>query len=166
MGMSMPDFRAGERWWQQMVQVMGRCGRGKRGGRMVIQTRMPDSPWLARFRESEALAVLDEEASLRRQFAYPPFARWVRLLLQGRRRERVWQASEKLAEQVRGMPGCAVIGPMACPVERMQGDYRVELLLRDPGRRCLPWRLRPMLEAFRPPSGVALKIDVDPVDMM
>jgi len=166
LGMSMPDFRAGERWWQQMVQVMGRCGRGERAGRMLIQTRMPDSLWLHRLLEHDEERVLDEELQLRRQMQYPPFARWVRLLLTGRRRERVWQAAEALAERLETGVASARSGPMACPLERMHGEARVELLLRDASRRLLPWGLGEVLAGFRPPTGVRLKVDVDPVDMM
>jgi len=165
-GMSMPDFRAGERWWQQMVQVMGRCGRGERAGRVLIQTRMPESFWLSRLMHDDQEAVLDEEMALRRQLSFPPFSRWVRLLLSGRKREQVWQAAELLAVHVATLSACQISGPMFCPVERVAGKFRVEVLLRDASRQHLPWRLAPLLATVKLPSTVRLKVDVDPQDMM
>ncbi len=165
-GMSMPDFRAGERWWQQMVQVMGRCGRGERAGRVLIQTRMPESIWLTRLMQDDQETVLDEELELRRQLSFPPFSRWVRLLLVGRKREQVWQSAERLAAHVASLSACQISGPMFCPVERVAGKFRVEVLLRDASRQYLPWQLAPLLATLKLPSAVRLKVDVDPQDMM
>jgi len=38
--------------------------------------------------------------------------------------------------------------------------------LRDASRKVLPWKLAPLLEHVRVPSGVRRKVDVDPQDMM
>ncbi|MGH7528810.1 MAG: replication restart helicase PriA, partial [Gemmatimonadales bacterium] len=41
-GLHFPDFRAGERTFQLVAQVAGRAGRGPRGGRVYVQTRVPE----------------------------------------------------------------------------------------------------------------------------
>jgi len=165
LGVSLPDFRAGERWWQQMMQVMGRAGRGDRPGRMLIQTRMPEAPWLARMSENPA-QVLDEELELRRQLHFPPFARWVRIVFSANDAGKALQAATQHADLLRRLPGIELSGPMPCSLERLAGRSRFELLLRDPERKTLPWKLEPLLTQLTVPSSVRRRVDVDPLDMM
>lgn len=169
LGMGLPDFRAGERWWQQMIQVMGRCGRGEHAGRVLIQTRMPDSVWLKRLAPGTEPVVLDEELQLRGALGFPPYARWVRLVFSSRRHESAWKAAEHMAGILRQQAqrwNVDLVGPMNCPIERLAGRFRVELVVRDAHRRSLPWKLAPLLvrRAFGP--GVRVQLDVDPYDLM
>jgi primosomal protein N' (replication factor Y) len=111
--------------------------------------------------------MLDEELALRRQLAYPPYARWVRVLFSAADAGVAEDAAELLAESARRhLPEIAVTGPMPCAIERLGGRWRFELLLRDEGRRHLPWHLAPLLAQLPVPSGVRRRVDVDPQDMM
>ena len=166
LGLSLPDFRAGERWWQQMTQVVGRAGRGDMPGEVIIQTCNPDAPWLARIGDSYAESILNEELGLREALNFPPYARWVRIVFSAMDAGRAMQAAGKLAEACRHVDGIQVTGPMACALDRLAGRFRVELILRDPSRKILPWKLAPLLEAIPVPSGVRRKVDVDPQDLM
>jgi len=166
LGVNLPDFRAGERWWQQLTQVTGRAGRGDKPGRVIIQTRMPEAPWLSRLSEAEAEATLGEELELRRQLGFPPYARWVRVLFSATKAERARQTAEEFAGHCAGLEGVAVSDAMPCAIERLAGRFRYEVLLRDSSRRILPWKLEPLLAALPLASGVRRRVDVDPQDMM
>ncbi len=170
LGISLPDFRAGERWWQQMLQVYGRAGRGDRPGRIIIQTRMPDAAWLTRVAAERAEQVLDEELQMRRGLNFPPFGRWVRVVFSARQAKTAAQAAEAFASICRdprsGLDAVQISGPMACALERLAGRYRFEVLLRDASRKLLPWRLAPLLALQELPSSVRRRVDVDPQDMM
>jgi primosomal protein N' (replication factor Y) len=167
LGLSLPDFRAGERWWQQLTQVLGRTGRGQRPGRVIIQTRNPGASWLQRIGDGQAEATLDEELELRRQLAYPPFGRWVRIVFSSKHAGQARQAAEAARAMFERLPPEVLqVGPMPCAVERVAGRYRFELLLRDASRAILPWRLAPLLEALPLASAVRRRVDVDPIDMM
>jgi len=170
MGLSLPDFRAGERWWQQMTQVTGRAGRGDHPGRVIIQTHSPEASWFERIGDESAKAVLDDELMLRKQLNYPPYARWVRIVFSAIHQDRAEAAAMEMAGYLERwgekLDQVAFSGPMLCPVERLAGRYRVEILLRDNSRKVLPWKLAPLLEKIPVPSGVRRKVDVDPMDMM
>jgi len=167
LGLSMPDFRAGERWWQQLTQVIGRTGRGAHAGRVIVQTRNPGAVWMERVGDEQATQTLNDELALRQALQYPPFARWVRLTVSAVRAEPAREAGELLAAQCRRLPDevrCA--GPMPCAIERLAGRYRFELVLRDATGKHLPWQLSPLLANIKLPSTVRLRVDVDPLDMM
>lgn len=166
LGLNLPDFRAGERWWQQMTQVVGRAGRGDCPGRVLIQTCNPDAPWLARVGDVQARAILDEEQELREALSFPPFGRWVRIVFSARDLHRAQKAADTLAEVLQQWDKVKVSGPLQCAMERVAGRFRVELLLRDATRKVLPWKLAPVLKAVAVPSGVRRRVDVDPQDMM
>jgi len=167
LGLSMPDFRAGERWWQQLTQVVGRTGRGEHPGRVLVQTRNPGAAWLAKIGDEKARQTMDEELALRSALQYPPFARWVRLTVSAVKADAARLSGEMIAAACRHLPEevrCA--GPMPCAVERLAGRYRFELVLRDATGKHMPWLLEPLLAALKLPSTVRLKVDVDPLDMM
>jgi len=166
LGLGLPDFRAGERWWQQLTQVLGRTGRGRDPGQVIIQTYSPSAPWLARIGDIHAEASLNEELKCRQVLNYPPYARWVRIVFSSANAARANEAAGKMADTLRKMPGIQLVGPMPCAIERLASRYRFELLLRDEARKHLPWMISPILKRMTPPVGVRRKVDVDPVDMM
>jgi len=166
LGVNMPDFRAAERWWQQMTQVTGRAGRGVKAGRVLIQTRMPEAEWLGRIDENEAESTLDYELQLREMLSFPPYGRWVRMVFSARKVDKAMAVANQLAQACARLEHVKISGPLPCPMERQAGKYRIEVLLRDASRKILPWKLAPVLATMKPPRDVRIRIDVDPQDMM
>ncbi len=66
------DFRADERTFSMMTQVIGRSGRHK-AGRAVVQTYAPNHPILKLGAEQDYKAFYDDEILIRKQMLYPPF---------------------------------------------------------------------------------------------
>lgn len=168
LGLSLPDFRAGERWWQQITQVVGRTGRGRHPGRIMVQTCSPEAPWLARIGDAQARDTLDAELSLRKSLDYPPFARWVRIVFSATRIAPAMQAAECVAQAcVAYLPETVkCMGPMPCAIERVATRYRFELVLRETARKYLPWCLMALLSRVTIPATARMRVDVDPMDMM
>ena len=123
-----PDFRAEERAWQLLMQVAGRAGRRDKRGEVIIQTAEPEHSVYAMFGDYERVAT--KLLAERKQFGYPPFVRIVKVTMRTNNKELLVKSSLKLGEQLRNRFGRRVLGPVAPLIDRVRGEYRVELMLK------------------------------------
>ncbi len=128
--LSAPDFRAAERAFQLMMQVAGRAGRRNDRGRVVIQTSQPTHPVIRQVAVGDYHAMALAELNERKAFGYPPYSRLVRFMLRSEEYNVLHHASHLFAEAMRRKFGARVMGPVASAVERLRGEYRVEILLK------------------------------------
>ncbi|HLG19364.1 MAG TPA: primosomal protein N', partial [Bdellovibrionota bacterium] len=96
-----PDFRAAERTFQLLTQVVGRSGRGARRGEAVIQTFQPEHYAIVAAAAQDYAEFYRQEIEYRRQLRYPPFSSMVLLELEGKEAESVRMAAEWLGRQAR-----------------------------------------------------------------
>lgn len=165
--LNFPDFRSAERTFSLLTQVAGRAGRGDRPGRVLIQTYTPEHYALVCASGHDYLAFYDQELAFRQELGYPPWGFLVNLVLSGNDPARVSQSASALAAALeRAAAGVEVLGPAPCPLARLRGKTRLQILLKAPARAPLR-RLLPTLPGLRAllHSGVALTVDVDPIDM-
>ena len=158
----LPDFRAAERTFQILTQVVGRAGRGGRG-MAVIQTFMPTHPsvvWAAR---QDYLSFAAEELERRRALGYPPFSHMARILVTGTNEDRVEDGANKVAGLLRGgAEGMVVLGPAPAPLYRVRNQYRRHIILKGK-RKAL---LLNLARLPRRVGGVHVKVDMDPYSML
>lgn len=125
-----PDFRAGERAWQLLVQVAGRCGRRDAAGEVVVQTAEPTHPLFAWIDECcyepMAASMLDE----RRLFSYPPYTRLIRITMRSPAAERLAAAARSLDTALRRRFGARVFGPAAPMIDRVRDEHILEIMLK------------------------------------
>ncbi|GIW71726.1 MAG: primosomal protein N' [Planctomycetota bacterium] len=166
--LNLPDFRAAERTFQLLAQVAGRAGRAELPGVTVIQTFCPEHPAVRMAVAHDTEGFLVRELQARRRLGYPPFGRLVRVVLSGPRERRTLAAAEELAARLRAAAGAqaAVLGPAPCPLALLHGRYRFMLLVKAPSRTALAPALEALAAAARPPHGVRIALDIDPVSMM
>lgn len=123
-----PDFRAEERAWQLLMQVAGRAGRRDKRGEVIIQTAEPEHSVYAMVGDYERVAT--KLLAERKQFGYPPFVRIVKITMRTSNKELLVKSSLQLGEQLRNRFGRRVLGPVAPLIDRVRGEYRVELMLK------------------------------------
>jgi primosomal protein N' (replication factor Y) len=170
-GLAFPDFRAAERTFQLLAQVAGRAGRGRRPGRVLVQSWNPEASCLQAVSRHDHAAFATEELALRKAIGFPPYTHAVAIRLDARAPEAVEAAARALGEALRAQNGPAgevmVRGPAPAPLERIRGRTRWAMLLTSPRRDAL----RALLDACEPmalqrPADVKITVDVDPQDFL
>ncbi len=137
-GLALPDYRASERTFQTLTQVAGRAGRSMRGGRVILQTYMPDHYVVQAAAEHDYKGFFQQELDYRRMQGYPPFGKLVRFLGRHHNYSKLEQEAQEIATQIRReirqreLNSTALIGPAPAFFGRISGDYRWNLLLRGP----------------------------------
>jgi primosomal protein N' (replication factor Y) len=176
LSLNWPDFRAGERTMQLLVQVSGRTGRGAHPGQVLIQTFNPDHVLFDHVRRHDYLGFYRQEIRLRRQFNYPPFSRLILLLLQGNSAEAVKGASQHMVERLfkesrsrSWSRDLEILGPVPAPISRIKGRHRWQILLKGkdpvPLHQAASWVKEHAAKELKG-RGVQLILDVDPGDML
>ncbi len=173
--LNLPDFRAGERAFQLMVQASGRAGRGEHAGCVMIQTQKPEHPVLQAGLQQNFQAFWQDQEPFRRQHGYPPFGRMILFEYSGTRRDQLDELmrsidrwiGEGLKRSPSSLQALQVLGPAIPPIEMIRGRLRRTLLLISADRKVLAWFAQQLRAAFSELKGdLRLRIDVDPQSLM
>jgi len=168
----LPDFRAGERTYQLLVQVAGRAGRGPEPGEVLVQTCTPEHPAIAAAVLHDERAFLDRELELRRDTGYPPFARLAAVLFSGRVEKEVENLATRVADAIRPQAESRhvnVLGPAPQALTRLRNQYRWHILIKAGSAPALREVLEATLaaaEGDKQKKSVRIIIDVDPVEVL
>jgi primosomal protein N' (replication factor Y) len=173
-GINLPDFRASERCFQLLSQVAGRAGRGPKGGRVFIQTRVPQHHAVTCAVTHDYYDFVRRELDGRTTPPYPPNVRLANIVVSGLTEA----ATASLAVQAttwlhallrkRPMSGVTVVGPAPCPVERIKNRWRWHLLIKAEHPGELTRLGRYFLERFPVSKEADLRVtlDRDPVALL
>lgn len=167
-GLNLPDFRCAERGFALLTQVAGRAGRSGGGGRVFIQTYNPEHYALLCAVDQDYQRFYDQELPFRRELGYPPCGFLVNLVFAANDLDIVQSSVTRFAGfLVNRSAGVQILGPSPCPLARLRGKYRYQILLKSDDRRSLR-RLLASLDDGRSllAKQVAMQIDVDPVEML
>jgi primosomal protein N' (replication factor Y) len=172
-GMSMPDFRAAERTFQLITQVIGRAGRGDEPGEVIIQTMRPDHYAIVYSRDHQYGKMFAHEMKLRQHPAFPPYLRLTALRLQGRVENDVQQTAIRLAKFCRHAAKkekfqIETLGPAPSPLDKIKDNYRWQILLKGKDTDQMHALCTAINGARQELVGrqCTLSIDVDPENMM
>lgn len=168
--LNMPDFRAGERTFQQLTQVAGRGGRGTTPGRVIIQTFNPQHYALKHVQNHDYKSFYEEEITFRKDLRYPPFSRIINLRLSATKKEILQDQAKLLGKTAKMLSAKSgnkveIIGPAESPLAKIKGRWRWQMLLKSENANALHQLVRDLLHKTEK-STVKITVDVDPENFM
>jgi primosomal protein N' (replication factor Y) len=129
--LNFPDFRSGERAFQQITQVAGRAGRREIQGKVIVQTRDPQIHLYEQVIKGDYDEFFTHEMHDRKKFYYPPYVKIVKITTR--------HSDPKIAERAalnlhHGMSEIAIkkiiLGPEKGIIARIKNQYQFESLIK------------------------------------
>jgi primosomal protein N' (replication factor Y) len=161
-GLNLPDPFASERVFQTLTQVAGRAGRSALGGKVILQTFMPEHYAIQFASSHDVNGFYDRELEYRRQLGYPPYGRLVRLEYRHADPLKAEEESRKTAIRLRERIAAEkrhqteLIGPVPSFFSKVDGIHRWQIIVRGPDPVSL-------LRGFKLRDW---QIEVDPISLL
>ncbi len=169
MSLYAPDYRAGERTFSLITQVIGRSGRFEKPGRAVIQTFTPENQIIVQAARQDYESFYQGETALRKLTGTPPYTEMFVLTAAGKDQGAVVSCCEDLCRNMRQLTAqqdqTRVLGPAPLPIARVSGVWRYRVTVSGPDYKQLHQAVtRILLYANGKYRGVSIYADYDPID--
>jgi len=168
MSLNIDDFRACERTFDLITQVVGRTGRGEKSGSAIIQTYNPDDETIILSAAQDYKSFYNEEISVRKMLMYPPFSEFIKIQFSGTDKIKVKTIADefynKVSHLIESNDFNGDIFPVAeSPLFRLNGRYRYRFMLKTPYKKNLYNSLREIYNTYiSNRDDVNISIDVNP----
>ena len=124
------DYRAGERSFSLITQVVGRSGRGDKPGRAVIQTFTPENETIMQAAQQDYESFYNSEIQMRKLQSAPPFKDFLAITASGQDEKQVYEAcrfSKAMLENSSIGPELELVGPAPLAVVKVNNRYRYRI---------------------------------------
>jgi primosomal protein N' (replication factor Y) len=164
-GLGLADFRAAERTFQLLTQVVGRAGRGDTAGEAIVQSLYPDHYSVEAAARQDYDMFFARESEFRRAMHYPPAVAMINVVVRSRTLEGAIGDAGDLAARVRAAAVGRVLGPAPAAVSKIKDEFRAQFFVKGTRRRAMREAVARALAA-RPDLGRRTIVDVDPVSVI
>ncbi len=166
------DFRASERTFSLLTQVIGRAGRAKDGGVAVIQTYSPKNEIIRLACLQDYDKFYEGEIAIRRELSYPPFCDMVSLTVTSDEETELFRGAKKLSEMLikklnsdySELP-FTVFGPFEAGVYKLNEKYRMKMAVKCRLTKKVRGLFRELLSEFSLDRKVTLTVDLNPLSI-
>jgi len=161
------DFRAAERLFAQLVQVVGRAGRADKSGTAIIQTAFPDHPLFRALQKNDFDGWAELQLAERKMAGFPPFMCQVMLRAESKQEADVY---DYLNQARKAALACQadveILGVVPSALSRRANHFRAQLLIQATNRKAMQQFLRawqPSLDRCMS-KNIRCSLDVDPTE--
>ena len=167
----MDDFRAGERTFSLITQLVGRAGRAGKGGKAILQTYNPDNETLCLATTQDYEAFYESEIMLRKAVVFPPFCSVAVFTVTSANEEECDSFSHRfeatlLSMHQKSFSDVKVIkfGPHRSGIYKIMGKFRQRMIIKYKDcARTREFLSKVYIEGLgSTPRGVKLDLDANP----
>jgi primosomal protein N' (replication factor Y) len=166
------DFRASERTFSLLTQVIGRAGRAGTGGRAVIQTFSPDNDVIALACRQDYDSFYEREIQLRRSLSFPPFCDMVQVTLSAEDEQTLASAAKAFADECVSLASSkysdqpmVIFGPHEAQTYKAQEKYRMRLIIKCRLNKKTREYFSHLLCKYAQKNDIALSLDFNPTSV-
>ena len=167
--LNLPDWRAGERTFQLISQLIGRAGRREQQGLAVIQTYLPDAFPIVTAAQRDYQRFYQAELLYRQTHGYPPCNHLLRLLFTSQQQGELVEACQNYYYYLQqALAGSGEIcGPAEAPYARIKDRWRRQIIIKttdvsvSTAAAEAAWTT--LQHEERLPQDIMFSIDIDPM---
>lgn len=138
MMLNSPDFKSSESSFQLITQVAGRCGRGKKEGKVILQSYDNNHYVIKRAVNYDFENFYNDEIKLRKEFGYVPFNNILSVVISSEKEDLAIKNINKLKENIIYILKSKninnfefILGPNPCQITKINKNYRYQILFKD-----------------------------------
>ena len=168
------DFRAGERTFSMLTQVIGRAGRAEKRGVAVIQTMNPNHEVIRMAAAQDYRAFYARDIALREAFTFPPFCDIAVISAASASEAACTKCAaeiftfmkERMSGEYRDVPVIS-FGPFEAPLYKVEDCYRMRVVLKCRRSKRLLAMLGELLRHFTAKAykAVSVGVDINPTNL-
>tara|TARA_B100001029_G_C15061969_1_gene459317 strand:- start:3973 stop:5154 length:1182 start_codon:yes stop_codon:yes gene_type:complete len=169
-GVFMPDFRAGERNFQLIYQVVGRSGRHEKPGKAIIQTFNPKEISISTAAHQDLKQFYNATIAQRNDLFYPPFSRISRFICSGLDKVEVKKRIYSIYYMLKKVEGVRILGPSIAPIEKINNSWRYHLIIKydikKPHVLHRKYKNSILSMLDKTLNNVKVQLDIDPISIL
>lgn len=156
------NFRASERTYQLLTQVVGRAGRRDTQGKALIQSYNPNNVIMQALKDNNKEVIMNFEKENRQLMDLPPYGKLAMILLSGKKEIDVYRKIKEIANMFPYNEKIDIYGPTQMNVYKINNDFRFKLLIKTSNNINIQKLVMNVINNVKIDSNLKLKIDINP----
>ena len=164
--LNLPDFRAAEHTFQNLIGLIQRLDTAKGNTEVIIQAEKKEHYVLKALLDQDWDGFYKEELAFRKELKYPPYGNLALVEVRGEDQAKTDKAAAELAAKFQGLGSALkVYGPTPSFKGKLRGQFFRNIILKSASRKTLVTALK-KVQPNKRSAGLTISTDVDPVEMM
>lgn len=158
-----PNYKSSEYTFQLLTQTAGRSGRGKKEGKVIIQTFNPEHYAISLAKNHDYISFFKEEMNIRRKLSYPPYYYLIYIKIIGKDYDVLSSESNKIGNKIKNkLSNSIILGPTTCSIFKLNGVYRFGIVIKYKNEPNLNKTLDELIEHYKNNQKIRIDIDINP----